>query len=325
MPRKRNIAVLMGGMSSEHEVSLNTGKNVIKYLDKDKYIIKPIIINKNGKWTLDGQGTTAERALKGADVVFNGLHGEYGEDGRIQGLLDCFNIPYTGSGVLASAIGMNKVISRKLFKSRGLKIPKAVIIQNTSRDLQQNFKPLGKKLVIKPSCLGSSVGITIVDCENKKAFRQAIKKACQKCNKVIVEEYIQGLEVTCGILDPGLGNKNEILVLPVTEIIPPSGKFFDYKVKYNGSTQEITPARISKKLSKTIQDQAIKAHQALECQGYSRIDFILKNKTIPYILEVNTLPGLTSESLLPKAAKQAGIEFSELLDIIIDNASGPVV
>lgn len=324
MPRK-NIAVLMGGMSSEHEVSLNTGKNVVKHLDKQKYRIRTITISKNGGWIVNGKKIGIEQALEGIEVVFNALHGEYGEDGRIQGLLDCIGIPYTGSGVLASAVGMNKVISRNLFESRGLKIPQAAIVQDASQCLKQNLARLGKKLVIKPSCLGSSVGIKIIDSRDKKGLKQAISQAREKCNKVIIEEYIPGLEVTCGILDPGPDDKNKILALPVTEIIPPNGKFFDYKVKYDGSTQEITPARINKKLSKTIQEQAIKAHRSLECRGYSRVDFILKNKKIPYVLEVNTLPGLTSESLLPKAAKEAGIEFSKLLDIIIRNAFGPVV
>lgn len=323
MPKK-NIAVLMGGMSSEHEVSLNTGKNVVKYLNKRKYNIKPIVINRKGEWLINQRKTAVEKALKGIEVVFNALHGEYGEDGRIQGLLDSLDIAHTGSGVLASAIGMNKVVSRKLFESCGLNVPKAVIIQDVSECLKQSLTRLGEKIVVKPSCLGSSVGINIINRKHKQELKRAISQAREKCSKVIIEEFIPGLEVTCGILDPGR-HQDKILALPVTEIIPPDGKFFDYKVKYDGSTQEITPARINKKLSKTIQEQAIKAHQVLHCKGYSRIDFILKNKKTPYILEVNTLPGLTSESLLPKAAKQAGIEFSKLLDIIIRNALGPVV
>lgn len=294
--KKINLAVLMGGMSSEHEISLSTGENVIKYLDKKKYNVKPIVISKEGKWSIG--------ALKDIDVVFNAMHGEYGEDGRIQGLLDCFGVKYTGSGVLASALGMDKIKSYELFKFHGLTVPKSVTLKKF------------KKCVVKPVCLGSSVGISIV--ENKKDLKKAIDKAMEKCDRVIIEEFIDGLEVTCGILDNVRGQ--EYYALPVTEIIPPDGRFFDYDVKYNGSTQEITPARISKKLTKEIQEQSIKAHQILGCRGYSRADFILKNNKTPYILEVNTLPGLTSESLLPKAAKEAGIEFSELLDIIVNNA-----
>ena len=303
MAKKINLAVLMGGMSSEHEISLDTGKNVIKYLNKKKYKIRPIVISKKGKWSIE--------VLKEIDVVFNAMHGEYGEDGRIQGVLDCFGVAYTGSGVLASALGMDKVKSYELFKSSGLKVPDGVTFKKGDK-IDYKFS---EKVVVKPSCLGSSVGISIV--EQKKDFKKAIDKAFERCDEIIIEEYIDGKELTCGIIDDFKGQK--YYALPVTEIIPPDGRFFDYDVKYDGSTQEITPARISKKLTKKIQEQSIKAHQILGCKGYSRADFIVKGNKI-YILEVNTLPGLTSESLLPKAAKEAGIEFSDLLDIIIDNA-----
>ncbi len=317
---KLNLVVLMGGISSEHEVSLSTGQNVLEYLNKKKYNVKPIVISKKGDWFVGAKEKTINQALKGIDVVFNALHGEYGEDGRIQGLLDCFNIPYTGSGVLASAVGMNKIKSYELFKLHKLNIPEYIILEKLKlpflsdrikREVVEKFK----KVVVKPSCLGSSVGISIVD--NKKDLKKAIKKAKEKCDEVIIEEYIDGREMTCGILENFKGQR--YFALPVTEIIPPDGRFFDYEVKYNGSTQEITPARISKSLTKKIQEQSIRAHQILGCKGYSRADFIVKGSKI-YILEVNTLPGLTSESLLPKAAKEAGIEFSELLDTIIGNA-----
>lgn len=309
--KKRNIAVLMGGMSSEHEISLISGQNVFEYLDKNKYDVQKIIITKNGEWPIE--------ALKGIDVVFNALHGEYGEDGRIQGLLDCLGVKYTGSGVLASALGMDKIKSYELFKLHGLNIPRGVILKKRDK-IDYEFSG---KVVVKPSCLGSSVGISIID--DKQDLKKAIEKATERCGTIIIEEYIAGLEVTCGILDNFRNQKH--FALPVTEIIPPDGRFFDYEVKYDGSTQEITPARIDKRLFKKIQEQAVKAHQILGCRGYSRVDFILKNRKTPYILEVNTLPGLTKESLLPKAAKAAGIEFSELLDIIIKNGmkNGPIV
>ena len=317
MMAKLNIVVLMGGMSSEYEVSLSTGENVIEYLDKEKYNIMPIVISKKGEWFVGDKRKTVDEVLKDVDVAFNALHGEYGEDGRIQGLLDCFGIPYTGSGVLASSLGMDKIKSYELFKLHGLNVPKGVILKKKNKFVNM----LSKKLVVKPSCLGSSVGISIVS--DKKNLKKAIDKAFERCDVVIVEEYIDGLEVTCGILDNIRGQKH--FALPVTEIIPPDGHFFEYEVKYDGSTQEITPARISKELTKEIQEQSIEAHRLLDCEGYSRVDFILKDNKKPYILEVNTLPGLTSESLLPKAAKEAGIEFSELLDIIIKNAHGAFV
>jgi D-alanine--D-alanine ligase len=309
--RKINLAVLMGGMSSEHEISLISGQNVLNYLNKEKYNITPIVISKKGEWWVNDAKKTIDEALKGIDVVFNALHGEYGEDGKIQGLLDCFSIKYTGSGVLASALGMDKIKSKELFERGGILTPKHTILKR-GEDFNKKFRG---KLVVKPASLGSSVGISIV--EKGEDLKKAIDKAFEHCDTVIIEEYIQGRETTCGIIDDFRGQ--EYFALPITEIIPPPGRFFDYEVKYDGSTQEITPARIDKNLTKKIQDLAIKAHQILGCKGYSRVDFIIRGNKI-YILEANTLPGLTKESLLPKAAKAAGIEFAELLDIIVNNA-----
>lgn len=310
----------MGGVSSEHEVSLATGKNIIKHLDKKRYDVKPVIISKKGEWFLNKKKVTINEALEGVDLVFNALHGEYGEDGRIQGLLDCLSIPYTGSGVLASALGMDKIKSRELFKFYGLAVPKYITLEKQEFPNFYDRKKWGiikrfRKLVVKPSCLGSSVGVSIL--ENKKDLAKAVDKAFEKCDQIIIEEYIEGREMTCGVLE-NIGGKR-FFALPVVEIIPPKGRFFDYEVKYDGSTQEIVPARISRTLGKKIQEIAEKTHQILGCSGYSRTDTIVKNNKV-YVLEINTLPGLTKESLLPKAAKEAGIEFSELLDIIINNA-----
>jgi len=317
MVKKLNIAVLMGGMSSEHEISLISGQNALKYLDRQKYTVKPIIISKQGEWTMGGRQVAVDKALKGVDVAFNALHGEYGEDGCIQGLLESFGVKYTGSGVLASALGMDKIKSKELFQHHGLNVPESIVLDKESDSSKINFKKLGNILVIKPAYLGSSVGISIVDNKDKNELRKAINKALERCNEVIIEDFIDGLEATCGILENVKGQK--CFALPVTEIIPPPGRFFDYEVKYDGSTQEITPARINRSLTKKIQEAAINAHRILGCRGYSRTDFIVRKNKI-YVLEINTLPGLTKESLLPKAAKIAGIEFPDLLDIIIKNA-----
>lgn len=325
--KKITVAVLMGGVSSEHEISLISGQNVFKYLDRKKYRVKSIIISKKGDWSVSSREMAIDKALKGVDVVFNALHGEYGEDGRIQGLLESFSVKYTGSGILASALGMDKVKSRELFNQQGLHVPGYIVLEKATwfkkiyhflsdRKKSDIFKKF-KKLVIKPSCLGSSVGVSIIENKDKKGLDKAIKKVLKRCSTVIIEEYISGREMTCGVLDNVKAEKH--FVLPVTEIIPPPGRFFDYEVKYDGSTQEITPARIDRKLAKRIQEAARLAHRVLGCRGYSRTDFIVKNNKI-YVLEINTLPGLTKESLLPKAAREAGIEFSELLDIIIKNA-----
>ena len=172
---KLNIAVLMGGMSSEHEISLISGQNVLDYLDKNKYNTIKIIISKKGEWMVNNQRKTIDEALRGIDAVFNALHGEYGEDGKIQGLLDCFGISYTGSGVLASALGMDKIRSRELFRANSLVVPEYAILSSKIKNFIKKFK----RIVVKPSYLGSSVGVSIVDSKDKTAIKQAIGKALE--------------------------------------------------------------------------------------------------------------------------------------------------
>lgn len=308
--RKLTVGILMGGKSSEHEVSLSTGANIIEALNKNRYRVVPIEISKQNQWKRKGKAMTVEKALEDVGMVFNALHGEYGEDGIIQGLLEALEIPYTGSGVRASSLAMDKVKSRVLFKISGLNVPNYQILKSFKDNLRLSFPG-----VIKPVFLGSSVGVSIV--KNKKEFKKALDKALKHCPKVLFEEYIEGKEVTCGILDNFQGEEH--CALPVTEIVPPKGRFFDYQVKYNGSTQEITPARIDKNLTREVQEVAKSAHKILGCYGYSRTDMIIKadsNKI--YVLEVNTLPGMTKASLYPQAAEAAGIEFPRLLDKIIE-------
>jgi len=322
IPKKIHLAVLMGGPSSEHEVSLMTGQNVIKNLNQRRYQVKPIKITQEGIWVVNGQMKKVKEALAGIDLVFNALHGEYGEDGQVQAVLDYYGVPYTGSGALASALAMDKVRSRQIFREAGLATPfSRSLAKQTWPYLAENIFSLTKcfqwPLVVKPTYLGSSVGVSIV--RNKENLVPAIRAAFQPADQVLLEEYIQGQEATCGLLENFQGEK--ISALPVTEIIPPAGHFFDEQVKYDGQTEEITPARFKPRLFKKIQMMAKKAHQALGCQGYSRADFIIKmQKDEVYILEVNTLPGLTKASLLPQAAQAAGLKFPQLLDKIIKEA-----
>ena len=317
---KIKIAVLMGGKSSEHEVSLVTGENVIKNLNQDKYEIRPIKITKENKWLLKEKEMKTEEALEEIDAVFNALHGEYGEDGTIQGVLEFLGIPYTGSGVLASALGMDKAKSRALFRLNGLLTPPNVILTKETwtkkpEIIEEIIENIKLPAVVKPTNLGSSVGVSIV--RVKESFDQAFKNAFERAQEILLEDYIHGREMTCGVLENFNGEK--ISALPVTEIIPPDGRFFDYEVKYNGETQEITPAKIDPDLAQKIQKVAIQAHQILGCRHYSRVDMIVNDKGI-HVLEVNTLPGLTEESLFPKAAKTAGLEFPRLLDHLIELA-----
>ena len=317
------VGVLMGGPSSEHEVSLATGQNVIENLDKTKYESIAVKISKTGRWFLNGKLTSQGVALTGCDVVFNALHGTFGEDGKIQGILEHAGIKYTGSGIAGSAIAMDKFHSREIFKLAGLNTPKTLKLKKGENYMARvSFfvnKIVKLPVVIKPCSNGSSVGVQIV--EDLDKLEKAVAMVFKLDKHVLIEEFIKGRELTCGVLENF--NDQPITALPVTEIIPVKNhKFFNYDAKYKtGHSNEITPAPIDEVLAKKAQDIAVRAHQVLGCRGYSRTDMILKNGNgTLYVLETNTLPGLTKNSLLPKAASVAGLTFSELLDKIIDSS-----
>lgn len=301
---KKRIGVIMGGESSEREISLLTGKAIAKNLDKKKFEVKTYDIKKDLlKLFMD----CYQRKI---DLAFIALHGKLGEDGTIQGMLELLKIPYVGSGVLGSALGMNKIITKKIFERE--KIPISKYFYFDLEKFKKNKKNILKRTkipcVVKPSDSGSSIGVSIV--KVRKDLEKAIKKAFKESREVIVENYIKGKEISV----PVLGNENPI-ALPVIEIIPKK-EFFSYQAKYDGTTKEIVPARISKKMAQKAQKLAIKAHQSLKCQNLCRVDMILKGNKI-YVLEVNTIPGMTEQSLFPKAAKAAGMGFSKLLEKLI--------
>jgi len=303
MRKKLRVAVLMGGNSSEYEISLISGREVLTNLSK-KYVGIPIIIPKKGSEWVD------RLLLAKADICFIAMHGPFGEDGKIQGLLDTLGIKYTGSKVAASAIGMDKILFRKMMIAENLPIPVYVVIAKNEKKI--NLARL-KKLpyFVKPYDQGSSVGASIV--RRRRDLKKALNLAFRFSDKALVDEYLKGMEVTCSVL----GNE-DAKALPVIEIIPRKGDFFDYESKYTESgSDEIVPARISKKLTKIVQELSINVHKAIGARGFSRVDFILKNNKDPIILEINTIPGLTPMSLLPKAAKAYGLSYSELLDKII--------
>ena len=324
----------MGGKSSEHEISLMSGKEVVKNLDRKKYNVFPINISPGGrnwqvakseKFFLDSPAAVRVRGNKSKvfnfqsdsvypklfkdkniDLVFIALHGSNGEDGRVQGFLDLIDIPYTGSKVLASALAIDKIYSRKLFTQAGLKVPKTIVVKKSGTIPKLNFD---FPVFVKPNNQGSSVGVFKV--KNKKELVSALKKAYKYSDQALVEENVDGVEVTGSIL-----GKEKLVALPLVEIVPKIS-FFDYEAKYNESLcEEIVPAGISKSLTKKAKAAAILAYQTLGCQGFGRVDMIIKNNKV-YVLEVNTIPGLTAVSLLPKAAKEAGISYSNLLDKII--------
>jgi len=285
MNKKLKVAVVMGGESSEREVSLMTGGEMIKHLDKEKYEVIKIDLPQN------------LNKIDGCDVALLALHGKGGEDGQIQGYLETKNIKYTGSGVLASAVGMDKMIFRWVMERFNL--PMAQLTNKIP-------------CVVKPVDGGSSIGVTIV--KDQKDLSKAIQNAKKYSDEVLIEEYLEGIELSCGVL----GNK-DIVVLPVIEIRS-KNDFFDYEAKYSDNkSEEICPAEISKKLTEEVQELARQVYLAVKARGYARIDFIIhKNK--PYILEINTLPGMTSHSLIPKEAAVIGMSYSQLLDKIIELA-----
>ena len=304
---KLTVALLSGGRSAEREVSQKSGEQVYQALNKNKYTIR----------RYDPRDDLARLIAEAEeiDVALIILHGRYGEDGTIQGLLELLDIPYHGSGVLGSALGINKILSKRLYEHAGLPVSPYLVLDRADPNGQAKVQEvLGFPVVVKPEHEGSSIGLSIVDEASK--LKPALKLAGEYDRLVLVEKYLEGTEITGAVL----GNLHP-QALPLVEIIPGENyEFFDYEAKYKpGATEEICPARLSEELTKKAQNYAVKAHQALRCRGYSRTDMIVSNDEV-YILETNTIPGMTATSLSPQAAAAAGISFSELLDRLIELA-----
>jgi D-alanine-D-alanine ligase len=302
---KLTLALLSGGISSEREVSLNSGEQVYEALDKDKYDIRRY-----------DPKTDLPRLIQDAaqiDAALIILHGPYGEDGTVQGLLELLHIPYQGSGVLGSSLAMNKAAAKQMYEKAGIPVPPYVVYdRNDTVDGDACAKKLGLPLVVKPVVGGSSVGMSII--RSVADLPDALEKAFEWDSAVMIEAYIDGTELTGGVI----GN-SELEAFPIIEIIPDKEHdFFDYEAKYTaGITREICPARIDEDLTLQAQTLAKKSHQALFCRGYSRTDLILKGREL-YVLETNTIPGMTATSLLPQAGQAAGYTFTRLLDRLIE-------
>lgn len=322
-PNKPRILVALGGRSSERGVSINSGKQVVGALEDLGYQTAVLDVG-TGKLLqtpeLDDLEKDPDKLPKVTNLplvdikrhfslVFIAMHGRFGEDGGLQSLLKENDVKYTGSGPLSSALAMSKDFSKKVFKSSDLPVLEHQII--TRSDERCNIK---FPVVVKPNDQGSSVGVSI--CENEADFNLGLKQALKHAGSVMVEPYIKGKELTVAILEDKDGNPQ---ALPVIEIIPNS-RFFDLKAKYDGTTQEIVPAKISTQLTKEAQQLGLKAHNALGCRHFSRVDMIADKGDELHILEINTIPGLTSESLFPKAAKAAGFEFKNLISHLVDIA-----
>jgi D-alanine-D-alanine ligase len=307
MTPKLRVALLSGGISSEREISIKSGNQVYETLDKAKYdVTRYDPAGDLGKLVSDASAI---------DVAFIVLHGPYGEDGTVQGLLDLLSIPYQGSGVLGSALAMDKWSSKRLYKEAGLPVPPCKVLTNgQTYDSKALADEPGFPLVVKPRYGGSSIGTSIV--QTPEQLPEALERAFEYGPHVILEAFLEGTEITGGVI----GN-DEFQLLPIVEIIPESDyTFFDYEAKYKeGATREICPARIDETLSDRARSYAGTAHRALCCRGYSRTDMIIHGESI-HVLETNTIPGMTPVSLFPLAAKTAGISFSQLLDRLIELA-----
>ncbi|MBI3075332.1 MAG: D-alanine--D-alanine ligase [Parcubacteria group bacterium] len=314
MARTR-VGVIRGGPSNEYEVSLKTGAAVLKNLP-EKYEPVDIFIDKKGEWYARGVVTRPERILSHLDVAFIALHGKYGEDGQIQKLLATHRVPYVGSESLPSALGLNKHLAKEAFKKHGLRVPYHTLLRGgelNERQIVDAYRRIPQPSVVKPVDGGSSVGVYLA--RDFFEFKRALKNAALHSSLVLVEEFIPGTEATCGVVERFRGAAQ--YALPPIEIVPPRGKtFFDYEAKYGGASQELCPASFVAETKREIERMALAAHTALGLRHYSRADFIVSPRGV-YILETNSLPGLTEQSLLPKACAAVGLSFPQFLDHVL--------
>ena len=346
--RKINVAILFGGKSAEHEVSLQSAKNVFDAIDKEKYNPILIGIDKNGRWLssdsshfllnvgnpklikLNKSGDSVAlipqsegkiinlsslKNEKNIDVVFPILHGPFGEDGTIQGLLKLADVPFVGAGVLGSAVGMDKDVMKRLLRDAKMPIAKfLVFIDGDKINYKEVVLKLGLPLFIKPVNLGSSVGVSKV--KNEKDFKKAVSEAFCYDRKIIIEENVEGREIECAVL----GNDNPMASVPGE--VKVNKDFYSYEAKYideNGAVIEI-PAKLSESAKKKIQELAVKTFQVLSCEGLGRVDFFLKKDGRILVNEINTIPGFTSISMYPKLWEASGISYSDLIDKLIQLA-----
>jgi len=327
------VGVIRGGISSEYDVSLNTGANVLSHLRSEAMnsTYKPIdiLIDKAGVWHMSGKPVSIEHVSNSVDVIFNALHGDFGEDGKVQTILEQWNIPYTGSGPFPSAVGYNKVLAKEQFIRIGVKTPQYLVYEpydqssgesiedyskNTAKNIWEKMPP---SWVVKPLLSGSSVGVRV--CKTYQELVEALIESVQTGCKILIEEMIGGKEATVPVVEGFRTQK--LYVLPPVEIRVPSHKvFFDYEAKYSGISQEICPGNFTTKEKEELMDIATLIHKGLNLSHYSRSDFIIHPKKGIYALEVNTLPGLTDESITPKAIRAVGASMPEFIHHIISLA-----
>ncbi len=351
MAKKIRVGILFGGRSAEHEVSLQSAKNIIEAIDTNKYEVVLIGIDKKGQWHLNEESRfllpavesglpelpekgenlalvpgkqdeqfvalSGQQRLGPLDVIFPVLHGPFGEDGTVQGLLKLANVAFVGAGVLGSAVGMDKDVMKRLLRDAGIPIARFIAAYRYSSaeiDFDQAREQLGSPFFVKPANLGSSVGISKV--KDREEFERAVREAFRYDHKILIEECIKGREIECSVL----GNDKPIASVP-GEILP-RHEFYSYEAKYldeNGAVLEI-PAKLPLETSERIRQLAIKTFTVLCCEGMARVDFFLRNGEEVIVNEINTIPGFTRISMYPKLWEATGISYSELIDRLIQLA-----
>jgi D-alanine-D-alanine ligase len=323
------VAVIMGGRSSEHDISVASARSVLESLDPDRYEVRSIEIGRDGRWELSSRGEQA-RLGRGAseklpvplngqpaplgdvDVVFPVLHGPFGEDGTVQGFLELAGVAYVGAGVTASALCMDKDLFKAVMRDKGIPVVESITVLERHRDQAEN--PFGFPVVVKPARLGSSVGISIA--KTPEEFSRALDLAFEHDEKVLVEEHCAGVEVECSVL----GNEEPIASIP-GEIVPLVSDWYDYKAKYEeGGMDLVVPPRLDEATIARVQELAVAAFIASDCEGMARVDFFVSEDGEVLVNELNTIPGFTSTSVYAKLFEASGISYGELLDRLVELA-----
>lgn len=294
------IGVIMGGISSEREVSLNSGKSIMDNIDKNKYEVVSIVIDKKDDII---------NKVKGIDFALLALHGKFGEDGTVQSVLQTLEIPYSGCGPLSSALCMDKDLTKRTLKAHGIRTANWINVSSVSEIDYDAIESMGYPVFIKPTNGGSSVATFKIN--KKEDVEEAVVEGLKWDREVMIEEFVKGDEITCPVF------KNEMF--PVIAI-KPKADFFDYTQKYSGNGADEFVIELEDNLHKEVEKMALDTYKALKCSVYSRIDMIVTEDKIPYILEVNTLPGMTATSLFPQSAASKGIGFTEFIDMIIEDS-----
>jgi D-alanine-D-alanine ligase len=322
------VAVIMGGRSSEHDISIASARSVVDALDPERYDVHAIEIGQDGRWHLEpvaeqgriGEGggalpvpaDTSSSPFEGVDVVFPVLHGPFGEDGTVQGFLELAEVAYVGAGVTASALCMDKDLFKAVMRDKGVPVVDSITILDRHRDRAEN--PFGFPVVVKPARLGSSVGISIV--KEPEQLGPAIDLALEHDEKILLEEFVGGVEVECSVL----GNEEPIASIP-GEIVPLTSDWYDFSAKYDdGGMELVVPPRLDERTITRVQELAVAAFVASDCEGMARVDFFVRENGAVVVNELNTIPGFTATSVYAKLFEASGIPYAELLDRLVELA-----